>query len=82
MPRFFFDTEDGDAFIKDEDGIECDNVQKAHDLAMTWLPDIAKDKMPDGEVRDFIVTVRNESGRAVYEAKLGLRGRWLSDNDA
>ena len=82
MPRFFFDTEDGDTFIKDEDGIECDSVQKAHDLAMTWLPDIAKDKMPDGEVRDFVVTVRNESGRAIYEARLGLRGTWFSDDDA
>ena len=82
MPRFFFDTQDGDDFISDDDGIEFENVQEARDQAVICLPDMAKDRMPDGEVRDFVVTVRNERGRPVYEARLGLRGTWFSDNDA
>ena len=82
MPRFYFDTQDGDNFIKDEEGIEFDNVKMARDEAVVCLSDIAKDAMPDGEVHDFVMTVRNEGGRAVYEARLGLRGTWFSGDDA
>ncbi len=81
MPLFFFDIQDGDDFIRDETGIDFDTAREARDSAVTGLSEIVRDRMPDGEIRDFVVTIRNERERAIYEARLALRGRWFDDGD-
>jgi hypothetical protein len=73
MPRFFFDTHDGDHLTADEEGLDLDGIEQARDEAVRALPDLAHDTLPDGDWRSFAVTVRDESGKAVLTATLTLR---------
>ena len=74
MPRFFIDTDDDDFLHIDRDGIDLDSDDAARVYAQAALPDMARDKMPDGERRTFVVTVRNEVGEVIYRATLTLKG--------
>ncbi len=77
MPRFYFDTDNGGSAIRDDEGIECENLEAAVDEAAKVLPDMARDVLPDGDRRAFVVTVRDESGKAVYRFTLSLLGERL-----
>jgi hypothetical protein len=73
MPRFFFDTHDGDHLTADEEGLDLDGIEQAREEAVRALPDLARDLLPDGDRRSFAVTVRDESGTALLTATLTLR---------
>jgi hypothetical protein len=77
MPRFFFDIDDGERIHRDDEGLDFANAELARDNAVSALPDIARDVMPDGQRRDFIVTMRDESGTPMFRASLSLRAEWL-----
>lgn len=79
MPRFFFDSSDGREIIRDEIGIDLPDVLAARDEAINGLPDIARDKLPDGSSRDFMVKVRDEAGTYLFEARLTLTLVWLAE---
>ena len=72
MPRFFFDTYDGDRFILDDTGIEMEDLEAAKAEAQKALPEMASDRLPDGDQRTFIVSVRDEAGQVVLRAALSL----------
>ena len=72
MPRFYFDTYDGDRFLPDETGIEFKDIKAAKDEAQKALPDMAKDALPDGNHRTFVVSVRDEAGQVVLRVALSL----------
>jgi C4-type Zn-finger protein len=72
VPRYFFEIHDGEHFTSDYVGIELDGLEAAKAEAKKALPDIAKDKMPDGDRRDFTVIVKDEVGHEVLRAKLSL----------
>ena len=72
VPRYFFDIHDGDHFTPDHEGVELEGIEAAKTEAKNTLPDIVKDQMPDGDRRDFTVTVREESGQAVLRITLSL----------
>ncbi|GJE29110.1 DUF6894 family protein [Methylobacterium organophilum] len=76
MPRYFVDTSDDDLFVEDEEGQELAGVNDARRLALSVLPDMAREKMPNGDRRSFLAIVRDEGGRVVYRATLTLRGEW------
>ena len=76
MPRYFFDTNDGDQFADDDVGLELSDPEAARRAAITALPDMAYDKLPDGDRRDFSVRVRDEAGNTIYSASLTLNGEW------
>ena len=51
--------------------------RQPHDLAaLRALPDMARDIIPDGDHREFVVTVRTEGGSEIYRATLTLKGEW------
>ena len=79
MPRFFIDTSDGATPLIDNEGREFPDSQAARKDALSVLSDIAREEMPDGDERTFSVSIRNISGRAIYSAKLTLKGRWHID---
>jgi hypothetical protein len=81
MPRYFFDTYDGNHASLDEEGVECGSRQQIQDCAIDALPDIARDELPDGLEQLFWVKVRDESGRLVFEASLTLTSRWLAEEN-
>ncbi len=76
MPRFFIDTSDGDLEIRDDQGIEFLCAEDARVAALAALPDMARDKIPDGDRRLFFVSVRDEHGNTIYKASLFLAGAW------
>ena len=77
MPRFYFDTFDGDHTSVDSDGIECSSRQMVQDQAIDALPDMAREILPDGPNRMFRVEVRDGAGRIVFRATLELQSGWL-----
>jgi hypothetical protein len=72
VPRFFFDTYDGDLIIPDDEGQELEGLEAAKAVAQEELPHIARDELPDGDQRTFIVSVRDEAGEVVMRATLLL----------
>jgi hypothetical protein len=79
VPRFYFDIHDGERFTPDDEGLVLPDAQAARDRAVSTLPDIARDVMPDGAKRDFVVTMRDESGTAIFRASLSLQTEWLTE---
>ncbi len=78
MARYFFDIHDSGSTF-DETGVECDTLDEVRLLAITALPDVAREQIPkDGDRRTFTVLVTGEDGRAVYTATLNFTGQWLS----
>jgi hypothetical protein len=76
--RFFFDTQDGEIESRDEEGLELPDADAARRLALSSLPDMADDALPNGDHQKFSVVVRTEDGALVYRADLTLRGRWMN----
>lgn len=78
MPRFFFDILDAGSDQRDEDGIECADLEAAIVQAKRALPAIATDELPrDGDHRNYMVVVRDTDGQAVYSAALSFIGTRL-----
>jgi hypothetical protein len=48
MPRYFFDTHDGDAFIEDKEGIELGGMAPARRVALRVLAGMAHDMVLEG----------------------------------
>jgi hypothetical protein len=72
MPRYYFDTYDGDQFLPDEIGIEFDSLDAARSEAQRFLPEMAREALPDTTHRAFVVSVRNEAGSVVVRMSLSL----------
>jgi hypothetical protein len=60
MPRFYFDTSDGERCIADENGLILDDVEEAKAEAVKALPDMARDGLRGADYREFAVNVRDE----------------------
>ena len=81
MPRFFFDTDDGERQDRDDEGQELPDMEAARKAAIGVLPDMARDVLPDGDRRDFTTSVRTEHDDVVFRAKLSLVAEWVGAND-
>lgn len=73
MPRFFIDTSDQDLFVHDDVGQDFPDLEAAKEEAVATLPDMARDKLPDGDSRVFLAVVRGEDGRTLIQASLSLQ---------
>ena len=76
MPRYFIDTNDDDLFVEDDEGQDLPDAEAAREAAQAALPDMARDKMPDGEGRTFYACVRDQAGVVIYKVTLTLAGEW------
>jgi hypothetical protein len=73
MPRYFFDTDDGQHFIKDHEGLDLYGLKEARLQAQAALADIARDHVPnDGPQRTMTCRVRDGDGKTVLLASLAL----------
>ena len=59
MPIYFFDSRDGDTWVRDESGIEVAGLSEARDQATAGLADMAKDSSPNAIHRDMAIEVRD-----------------------
>ena len=77
MPRFYFDIQ-GFHRERDEEGVECADLQAAVREAKKLLPAIAMSEVPeDGERHAVTVLVTDEDGHPVYSGALSFVGSWL-----
>ena len=76
MPRYYFDTDDGDFRHDDESGQNMPDANTARRAALTALSYMARDKLPDGDRRTFSARVRDASGTVLYSAEFSLVGEW------
>jgi hypothetical protein len=72
MPRYFFDTYDGDRFLSDDVGLEFAGLDEAKAEAQKALPEMAREVLPDGNHRSFVVSVRDEAGVVRVRMSLSL----------
>ena len=77
MPRYFFDFQDGDSVINDDEGIELSSFKVARDDAIEFVIETAKDARLVVESRVFAVTVRDESGAALFRTTLTIGAECL-----
>ena len=76
MAHYTIDTDDDDVYVEGDYGEGLTSSSAARLLALSSLPDMARDKMPDGDCRTFRATVRDENGQEIYTATLTLVGGW------
>ena len=81
MPRYFFDVCDEDGWHRDDCGIELDTFEEAREQAISILPDIARDELPDGDSHVIFCAVRNASDRVIYRGELCFRGTRVGNPD-
>ena len=74
MPRYFFDVRDSGRFTPDEAGEDFVDFEEARAQAQVLLPDIAREKLPDGDLHQISCDVRDEAGMLVYRGELTFRG--------
>jgi hypothetical protein len=79
MARYFIDTDNGDLEARDEEGTLFNHPAAARLAALEALPDMARDIIPDGDRREFAVSVRTEDGAEIYRATLTLKGLWRDE---
>ncbi len=72
MPRFFFDSHDGETLSEDHAGVECDDIEAARVEAQRTLADLVRDVVPDGKQRTIALRVRDETGRTVVKAAVSI----------
>lgn len=79
MPRFFFDVSTGGEWMRDEEGSYLADRETARQEAIGLLPNIARDVdvLPDGNRRDFVINVRDDSGKMIFTATFALTGKWV-----
>ena len=76
MPRFYFDTHDGDAMMVDDRGIDLADAKAAHRLARVALTELAQDSIPsDGDTHFVEVKVRDEKRVVIFEVDLKFQAR-------
>jgi hypothetical protein len=72
MPRFYFDTHDGETFMSDEAGLELDGIEAARAHAQAALCDVMSDVIPVTDQRTVFVRVRDMADHIVLKAGLSL----------
>lgn len=65
MPRYFFDTDDGSAPLIDLAGRDLPDDAAARWFGLDTLPDMARDKIAEGDHRTFGVVIRNAERRII-----------------
>ena len=79
MTRFFFNVTIGDRSSADTEGSVIEKLSDVRDEAISILPGLADDALPDGDNRVFAVEVTTEDGQLVMKASLTLHAEWLGE---
>ena len=76
MPRFYFDIDDGIQRTRDDEGTVLPDLETVRREAISVLPDLAREELPDGDNHIFSCNVRDESGAVIFTASLSLKAEW------
>jgi len=72
MPRYYFDLHDGGRFATDQTGVELDGLKAARQEAARMLGELAREIRLDGDRRDIVIEVKDQTGQRVLVAKLSV----------
>lgn len=78
MPLYFVDTDDNGAELKDTNGYDLPDKERARTFELRAMTDLFKDATPDGDLRTFRVAVKDEQRRMVYSVTVTLQGSYDS----
>jgi hypothetical protein len=70
MPRYYFDSRDGDARVPDDTGVIFSSIEDARDQAAQALAEFAKDVLAGSIHRELATEIRNEAGEPLLRATL------------
>ncbi|AGB45262.1 MULTISPECIES: DUF6894 family protein [Mesorhizobium] len=73
MARYFFDTYESDALIKDETGIECGGIEAARNEALAGLIDLARDSLKGVDGHQLAIEIRDENDKKLVRLSLSLQ---------
>ena len=73
MPRYFFDTDDGERQIRDENGIDLPSNGEIGPTTRDLLFDLGHAELLNGKSRVFTAAVRDERGLTVYKGSMVLK---------
>jgi hypothetical protein len=71
MPLYFFDVTDNGSGLPDTEGTELADLEAARQEALATLGEIARDKLPDGDRREFVIKIR-DGDTSLMRATLSL----------
>ena len=74
MPRYFFDTDDGEKRHDDDEGTELADDQAARDEAVQAMAEIASDYLPGtaGPQKNITMWIRNEADDTILQLALAF----------
>jgi hypothetical protein len=75
--RYFFQTSSNGLVTDDPDGLIFETPTSMRDAAISTLPHMALDALPDGETHEFAIYVHDDTDRPVFRATLSFRAEWL-----
>ena len=73
MPRYYFDTDDGERQVHDESGVDLASMDDIEATTRDLLFDLGHAKLLDGEDRRFTAVVRDDRGVTIYRGSMTLR---------
>ena len=73
MPRYFFDTDNGERQFRDHAGIDLASADDIPSTTRDLLFDLGHAEILKGQDRVFIAVVRDERGATVYRGSMVLR---------
>ena len=73
MPRFYFDTDDGQQQIRDENGIDLPSVADIEPTIRDLLFDLGHAELLNARDRRFTAVVRDARGVIIYRRSMVLR---------
>src|SRR5689334_11484520 len=81
LPRYFFDLIGHDGALRDDLGQTFSCAEDARPAALRLLPEVAAHEPAFAgiDLYSLQVSIRDESGRAVYAATLGVTGTWIAE---
>jgi hypothetical protein len=73
VPLYFFDTRDDDEFVRDDTGVNFDDLDAVKAEAARALAELARDVLPGSSRRELAIEVRDDQGpvllaRMTFEA--------------
>ena len=71
MAMYFFDTDDGSSFFRDDVGVKLPDLETAKQQASLALAEIAVEAIPGTSTRrELSIGVRDERGKPVLRTKI------------
>jgi hypothetical protein len=70
MPHYYFDSRDNEKFLRDDDGLHFDTIERARDQAAIALAEMAREVLPGSCRRELAIEVRDDTAAVLRTSLL------------